>query len=61
MRKRAVSYTHLLFVSIGLCSGLLIFLLRVPILALLGGTLTETAYKYSLQFMLVLALSLIHI
>ena len=28
---------QILFVSIGLCSGLLIFLLRVPILALLGG------------------------
>ena len=48
---------QVLFVSIGLCSGLLIFLLRVPILALLGGTLTETAYKYSLQFMLVLAIT----
>ena len=48
---------QVLFVSIGLCSGLLIFLLRVPILALLGGTLTETAYKYSLQFMMVLAIT----
>ena len=35
----------------------MIFLLRVPILALLGGTLTETAYKYSLQFMMVLAIT----
>ena len=57
-RLRPLVHTlQVLFVSIGLCSGLLIFLLRVPILALLGGTLTETAYKYSLQFMLVLAIT----
>ena len=42
-RLRPLVHTlQVLFVSIGLCSGLLIFLLRVPILALLGGTLTET-------------------
>lgn len=57
-RLRPLVHTlQVLFVSIGLCSGLLIFLLRVPILALLGGTLTETAYTYSLQFMLVLAIT----
>ena len=57
-RLRPLVHTlQVLFVSIGLCSGLLIFLLRVPILALLGGTLTETAYKYSLQFMMVLAIT----
>lgn len=57
-RLRPLVYTlQVLFVSIGLCSGLLIFLLRAPILALLGGTLTETAYKYSLQFMMVLAIT----
>ena len=57
-RLRPLVHTlQVLFVSIGLCSGLLIFLLRVPILALLGGTLTETAFKYSLQFMMVLAIT----
>ena len=46
-----------LFISIGLCSGLAIFLLRGPILAAFGGTLTENAYRLSRQFMLVLAIT----
>ncbi len=57
-RLRPLVHTlQVLFVSMGTVPGLLIFLLRVPILALLGGTLTETAYTYSLQFMLVLAIT----
>ena len=43
--------------AIGLCSGLAIFLLRGPILAAFGGTLTENAYRLSRQFMLVLAIT----
>ena len=52
-----VKTLQVLFVSIGLCSGLAIFLLRGPILAAFGGTLTENAYRLSRQFMLVLAIT----
>lgn len=52
-----VKTLQVLFVSIGLCSGLAIFLLRGPILAVLGGTLTENAYHLSRQFMFVLAIT----
>lgn len=52
-----VTTLQVLFLSIGLCSGLAIFLLRGPILAAFGGTLTETAYRLSRQFMLVLAIT----
>lgn len=52
-----VTTLQVLFISIGLCSGLAIFLLRGPILAAFGGTLTETAYRLSRQFMLVLAIT----
>lgn len=48
---------QVLFLIIGVCSGLLIFLLRVPILTVFGGTLTERAYVLSMQFMLVLAIT----
>lgn len=48
---------QVLFIAIGLCSGFAIFALRVPILHLFGGTLTENAYRYSMQFMLVLAIT----
>lgn len=48
---------QVLFIAIGLCSGFAIFALRVPILHLFGGTLTENAYRYSMQFMLVLAVT----
>ena len=48
---------QVLFIAIGLCSGFVIFALRVPILHLFGGTLTENAYRYSMQFMLVLAVT----
>ena len=52
-----VTTLQVLFISIGLCSGLAIFLLRGPILAAFGGTLTENAYRLSRQFMLVLAVT----
>ena len=52
-----VTTLQVLFISIGLCSGLAIFLLRGPILAAFGGTLTENAYRLSCQFMLVLAIT----
>ena len=52
-----VTTLQVLFISIGLCSGLAILLLRGPILAAFGGTLTENAYRLSRQFMLVLAIT----
>ena len=52
-----VTTLQVLFISIGLCSGLAIFLLRGPILAAFGGTLTKNAYRLSRQFMLVLAIT----
>ena len=52
-----VTTLQVLFISIGLCSGLAIFLLRGPILAAFGGTLTENACRLSRQFMLVLAIT----
>ena len=52
-----VTTLQVLFLSIGLCSGLAILLLRGPILAAFGGTLTENAYRLSRQFMLVLAIT----
>ena len=52
-----VTTLQVLFISIGLCSGLAIFLLRGPILAAFSGTLTENAYRLSRQFMLVLAIT----
>ena len=52
-----VNTLQVLFITIGLCSGLLIFALRTPILMIFGGSLTETAYNLSMQFMLVLAIT----
>ena len=52
-----VTTLQVVFITIGLCSGLLIFLLRTPILMIFGGSLTETAYNLSMQFMLVLAIT----
>lgn len=48
---------QVLFVSIGIVSGGLIFLLRYPILSVFGGTLTETAYRLSTQFMAILSIT----
>lgn len=52
-----VTTLQVLFITIGICSGFLIFILRVPILAVFGGTLTERAYELSMQFMFVLAIT----
>ena len=46
-----------LFVVIGLASGLAIFALRRPILAIFGGALTARAYGLSMRFMTVLAVT----
>ena len=51
-----VTTLQVLFITIGLCSGFLIFILREPILMIFGGSLTETAHRLSMQFMLVLAI-----
>ncbi len=48
---------QVIFITIGLLSGLTIFLLRAPILQIFGGTLTERAYALSTQFMAVLAVT----
>jgi Na+-driven multidrug efflux pump len=50
-----VTTLQILFLCIGICSGLAIFLLRIPILMLFGSSLTESAHTMALQFMLVLA------
>lgn len=52
-----VTTLQVLFIIIGLCSGLLIFILRAPILMVFGGTLTQRAYELSMQFMLVLSIT----
>lgn len=46
-----------IFLVIGVLSGLAIFALRGPILAVFGGTLTERAYALSMQFMVVLSVT----
>lgn len=57
-RLRPLVHTlQVLFIIIGICSGFLIFILRVPILMIFGGTLTERAYELSMQFMLVLSIT----
>ena len=52
-----VSTLQVLFVTIGLASGGLIFLARNPILAVFGGALTERARGLALQFMAVIAVT----
>ncbi|WP_297282613.1 MATE family efflux transporter [uncultured Agathobaculum sp.] len=52
-----VNTLQVLFITIGICSGFLIFVLRVPILTVFGGTLTDQAYELSMQFMLVLSIT----
>lgn len=46
-----------IFLVIGTISGLAIFALRRPILAVFGGTLTERAHALSMQFMVVMAVT----
>jgi putative MATE family efflux protein len=55
--KKLVYTLEALFTVIGICSGLAIFLMRGPILMVFGGSLTENAYRFSLQFMAVIALT----
>lgn len=50
---------QVLFITIGLLSGGLIFVLRTPILAIFGGTLTAQARQFALQFMAVLSVTTI--
>nr|WP_297275872.1 MATE family efflux transporter [uncultured Agathobaculum sp.] len=52
-----VNTLQILFLTIGLCSGFLIFILRASILMVFGGTLTKRAYELSMQFMLVLSIT----
>ena len=55
---KALVYTlEGLFAVIGVLSGLAIFVLRGPILAVFGGTLTERAYGLSMEFMVVMAIT----
>lgn len=57
-RLRPLVHTlQVIFITIGLLSGLTIFLLRAPILQIFGSTLTERAYALSMQFMAVLAVT----
>lgn len=52
-----VATLQVLFVGIGLLSGGAIFLLRRPILAVFGGTLTARARDLALRFMAVIAVT----
>ena len=52
-----VATLQVLFVGIGLLSGGAIFLLRRPVLAVFGGTLTARARELALRFMAVIALT----
>lgn len=52
-----VATLELIFLVIGMISGLAIFALRGPILAVFGGTLTERAHALSMQFMVVMAVT----
>ncbi|MDO5142422.1 MAG: MATE family efflux transporter [Eubacteriales bacterium] len=52
-----VKTLQVIFLIIGVCSGLLIFALRTPILAVFGGALTSDAYRLSLRFMLILSIT----
>ena len=55
--KPLVHTLEVLFTVIGLLSGLAIFLLREPILAVFGGSLTERAHALSMQFMVVMSIT----
>lgn len=52
-----VKTLQVVFITIGVLSGLLIFILRTPILSVFGGTLSAQAHTLSLQFMTVLAIT----
>ena len=55
--KKLVHTLEVLFSVIGIFTGLAIFLLREPILTVFGGSLTESAYHLSMQFMAVIAVT----
>ena len=55
--RSLVTTLQVLFVVIGLFSGGAILLARRPILAVFGGTLTGTAKRLAVQFMVVIALT----
>jgi len=55
--KPLVTTFEVIFVCLGLLAGGAIFLLRRPILAIFGASLTPEAYALSLQFMAVIALT----
>ena len=55
--KKLVHTLEVLFSVIGICTGLSIFLLRAPVLKVFGGSLTESAYRLSMQFMAVIAVT----
>lgn len=55
--KKLVHTLEVLFSVIGVFTGLTIFLLRGPILKVFGGSLTESAYLLSMQFMAVIAVT----
>ena len=55
--RTLVRTLQVIFLTIGVISGSLIFSLRRPILLLFGGKLTERAYKLAMQFMLVLSVT----
>lgn len=55
--RPVVNTLQVLFITIGICSGFLIYILRTPILMIFGGTLTDQAYGLSMQFMLVLSIT----
>lgn len=48
---------QVIFIAIGLVSGGLIYLIRIPILAVFGAALTERARGLALQFMAVIAVT----
>jgi len=52
-----VKTLQIIFITIGICSGLLIFSLRSPILSIFGGALTERAHSLAFQFLLVLSIT----
>lgn len=57
LMKPLVHTLEVLFIVLGLVSGFAIFLLRMPVLAVFGGALTERATGLSMQFMSVLAVT----
>lgn len=55
--RKQVYTLEVIFAIIGICTGLAIFLLRGPILTVFGDSLTEDAYRLSMQFIAVIALT----